>query len=298
MALVGRLAEDVGHARGHPLGRVVGDPQLAGDLVGRDEADAVDVARQPVGVGLDDVDRIIAVLLVDLHGQASGHVVALQEQHHLFDLLLFGPGAGDAGHPFAANTQHLMQPLRRLLDDAEGVQFELAHDPVSRDRADPLDQAAAQVFLQAGDGGRQHGVDGFGLELAAILGVSDPHAAEGDRLADVDAQHVADHGDQVTLVFWHQLGNGVAVLFIVVGDPVDCSAKDVWRHVFAPAPILPEPAPCASRRSRPKGGRRFQCLARMLRLDTATWPRRGCHKGGLFLEDAWYNDSGWLWPVS
>ncbi len=83
--------------------------------------------------------------------------MALQEEHHLFDLLLLGPGPRDDLDALAAHAQHLVQALRLLLDDAQRVQPELAHDALGRDRTDALDQAAAQVLLQAGDGGRQHG---------------------------------------------------------------------------------------------------------------------------------------------
>ena len=83
--------------------------------------------------------------------------MALQEEHHLFDLLLLGPGARDQVDALAAHAQHLVQPRRLLLDDAQRLQPELAHDALGRDRADALDQPAAQVLLQPCDGGRQHG---------------------------------------------------------------------------------------------------------------------------------------------
>ena len=102
VALVGGLAEHVGHAGGDALGGIVGDAQLAGDLVGRDEADAVDLACQPVGVGLHDLDGVVAVRLVDLDCQPGRDVVALQEEHHFLDLLLLRPGPGDHLDPLAA----------------------------------------------------------------------------------------------------------------------------------------------------------------------------------------------------
>ena len=195
------------------------------DLVRGDEADAEDVARQPVGVVLDDLDGVIAVGFVDLDGQAGGDAVALQEKHHLFDLLLFGPGAGDQIHPFAADAEHLVQALRFLFDDLQRFQPEFAHDAFGRHRADALDQPAAQVFLQAGDGGGQDRADRFSLELPAILGMRHPRAAQLDRLADIDAEHVADDRDRIARAVRRQLRDGVAVFFVVEGDAFDCAAQ-------------------------------------------------------------------------
>ena len=67
MAFRRGLGQGVGDAGLGAEGRVLGDPQLLGDGVGRDEADAADVARQPVGVFLHDGDGVLAVGLEDAH---------------------------------------------------------------------------------------------------------------------------------------------------------------------------------------------------------------------------------------
>ena len=176
--------------------------------------------------------------------------MALQEEHHLFDLPLLGPGARDQLDAHPADAQHLVQPAWLLLDDAQRLQPEFAHDTLGRHGADALDQAAAQVLFQPGDGGRQHRAHLVGLELAAVLRVSDPRARQQHRLAHVEAQHVADHGHRVTGAVWRQLSHGVAVFLVMIGDALDDPAQCVRRQGLAPSwRIVPERAAHASART-------------------------------------------------
>ena len=92
----------------HGLGQRIGDPgpdpdhgrlldaELHGDGIGRLEANAADIARQPVGVLGHDLDGIGAIGLVDPHRPRRADAVAVQEDHDLADDLLLGPGVGDA----------------------------------------------------------------------------------------------------------------------------------------------------------------------------------------------------------
>ncbi len=219
--LVGLLAQGVGHAGRHPLRRIRGNAQVAGDLVGGDEADAVDVARQPVGVVVDHAGRAVAVVLVDAHGQRRADAVALQEDHHLADLALLVPGGLDLADPLGADAQHLVQPLRRFVDHGQGISAELAHDAFGRHRANALDQPAAQVFLDARGRGRQHRGVALDLELPAVLAVDRPLPLQAHVLAHLHAEHVADHRRLVVLAVRDQAGDGVAVLLVVKGDALD-----------------------------------------------------------------------------
>jgi len=66
MAFVAGQLEDVRHPGRHPLRRVVRHAQRLGNSVGRLEPDAGDVSLQAIRIGLDQRDRLGAVLLVDL----------------------------------------------------------------------------------------------------------------------------------------------------------------------------------------------------------------------------------------
>jgi hypothetical protein len=229
VAVVGHLAEGVGDAGLDSLGAVVGQAQLAGDLVGGEKADAVDVAGQAVGVVAHDVDAGIAVGLEDAHGVGGADVVALQEEHDLLDGLLLLPGPLDDGGAVHAHAQDLAQAPRLLLDDAQGVQLEAAHDAPGGHRADALDQARAKVFFDAGGGGGQDGGVALDLELAAVAGVAGPAAMEAQVFAGADVQEVADHGHGIGAALGRELGHGVAILLVIVGDPFD-GADQGFRH--------------------------------------------------------------------
>ena len=96
MALVHRLGQRVGYPGAHPDHRGLLDAELHRDRVGGLEADAADVARQPIGVLGHDLDGVGAVGLEDPHRPGGADAVAVQEDHDLPDDLLLGPGVGDA----------------------------------------------------------------------------------------------------------------------------------------------------------------------------------------------------------
>ena len=91
MPVVHRLGERVGDPGTHADQRGLLDAELGRDLVGGAEADAADVAGQPVGVLRDQLNRVGAVGLVDAHRARGADAVAVQEQHDLADHLLLGP---------------------------------------------------------------------------------------------------------------------------------------------------------------------------------------------------------------
>jgi hypothetical protein len=88
---------------------VLSMPEPGRDLVGRLEADAADVARQPVRVLGDDLDRVGAVGLEDAHRAGGADPVAVQEQHDLADHLLVRPALHDAPGPLRPDPAHLPQ---------------------------------------------------------------------------------------------------------------------------------------------------------------------------------------------
>jgi hypothetical protein len=157
-----------------PHDRVVRDADLLGDLVGGLEADAVDVLCQAVWVGLDLLDRALAVGLVNPHRPAGADAVGVQEDHDLADDFLLRPGFIDALAALGADASYVLQPGGLLLDDVENLLAELLHELLGVYRANALDHAAAQILLDALLRRRCGAVEHVGAELEAKLFVLDP----------------------------------------------------------------------------------------------------------------------------
>lgn len=140
MTVVAELTQDVANACLDTRRIVFLHTQRTGYLVGGQEADAVDVARQAVRFFLQNVERAIAVGLVNSHRERRAYPVALQKHHHLFDLLLLSPTALDDCNSLGPHTLYFLQPLRRFLDDLQGVEPKVLDDTLGGHRADALDQ--------------------------------------------------------------------------------------------------------------------------------------------------------------
>ena len=162
-------------------------PTERGDGVGGLEADPPHVGGQPVRLAAHDGDRRVAVFLVDPHRQRGGHPDALQEDHHFLDGLLLGPGGGDHRGALGAQAVDLDQPARLVVDDVHDVHAEVRDHAFGHDRADALDQARAQVFLDARGGGGQHRGVGVHLELPAVLRVADDQRPRSRRNSPICA---------------------------------------------------------------------------------------------------------------
>ena len=93
MPFIAERAEAVQQTGLQALRRGEGDAHLLGDFIGGAETDAKYITGKLVGIGADDIDRILPVLFVNAHGQAGADPVTLEEHHDFFDLFLFFPGA-------------------------------------------------------------------------------------------------------------------------------------------------------------------------------------------------------------
>ena len=197
------------------------DPELGGHDVGGPEADAADVAREPVRVLRDQLDGVLAVGLEDPHRARGADPVRVQEQHDLPDHLLVRPAPDDAPGALGADPGHLAQPLGLLLDDVEHALAEGRDQPLGVDRADALDHAGAEVLLDPLGRGRRGGAQEGGLELEAVRAVVDPGPAGVDELARADRGGGADHGHEVALAADLDAQHAEAGLGVVEGDPLD-----------------------------------------------------------------------------
>ena len=221
MALVHRLGQRVGDAGAHPDHRRLLDAELHRDCVGGLEADAADVAGQPIGVLGHDLDGVGAVGLEDAHRPRGADAVAVQEDHDLPDDLLLGPGAGDALGAHRADAGHLAQTIGLGLDDVEHLLAERLDHLLGVDRADAADHAGAEIFLDALDRRRCRRAHEARLELLAMGAVVDPFARRGDPLAGGDRGGVADDGHQIAMAARLDAQHAEAVLGIVEGDALD-----------------------------------------------------------------------------
>ena len=159
MAIAHGLGQRERDPGAHPDHRGLLDAESFRDQIGGTEADAPDVAGQPVGVLAHDLHGIGAVGLEDAHRAGRANVVLVQEHHDLADPLLVRPGRGDPVGPLRTDPLDLAQTRRTGLDDVEDVRAEQADHTRGIDRADAPDHAGAEIFFDAfhrrGGGGFQ-----------------------------------------------------------------------------------------------------------------------------------------------
>src|SRR5207248_325647 len=101
------------------LDRVRIDAELAGQLVGGGEADAPDVVGEAVGVGADDVERLVAVGLVDADGAGRAQAVRLKEDEDVAHRFLLLPALADLLDAAGPDAADVLQERRALIDDVE-----------------------------------------------------------------------------------------------------------------------------------------------------------------------------------
>src|SRR6266446_7691543 len=119
MPFIHRLCERIGDPGTYADQCRLFDAQLARDLVRRAEADASDIASQPIGVLRYEPNGISAVSFVDAHRARRADAVAVQEQHDLPNHLLLCPASDNALRALWADPGHLTQATRFLLDHIE-----------------------------------------------------------------------------------------------------------------------------------------------------------------------------------
>ena len=92
MPLLVVLFHEVENVGLDPFRRARVHAELQGELVGRLESDAPDVQAELIGIGLEDMKGPLAVLAVDLGGQAGRDVVGLEEDDQVANVAVLFPG--------------------------------------------------------------------------------------------------------------------------------------------------------------------------------------------------------------
>ncbi len=165
-----------------PLDRAGVHPELEGDLVGRLEPDPPDVKAELVGVLLQDRERPVPVLPVDLRGQIRRDAVLLEEDNQAADVLMLGPGSLDLPELDRADALDVFQALRALGQDVDRPGAEPGHDPRGEHGPDAPDEPGSQEFLDPpGRCGKGQG-EILDLELPAEAGIELPPALDLEHL--------------------------------------------------------------------------------------------------------------------
>ncbi len=220
VALLVVLPEDIEDVGLDPVGRGRVHAELEGDLVGGLEADAEDVEAELVGIGLENGERPVAVLAVDLRGQARRDAVLLEEHDQVPDVPVLGPGPPDLPELDGAHPADLAEALRLPAQDVDRRGAEGRDDALGQHGADPPDQARGQELLDAlGRGGQGHG-EAVHLELPAEARADLPRAADAQDLAGRERRERADDGHRLALL-GQEPGDRVAVVGVVEDDVVD-----------------------------------------------------------------------------
>ena len=111
--------------------------------------------------------------------------------------LLFRPAGDDPCRTLGADTGHLAQALRLLLDEIEHRLSETPYQPLGVDRADAADHARGEVPFDPLQDCRRADLEEGCAELLAVGAVVHPGATHLDKFAGADHRRVADHSDLV-----------------------------------------------------------------------------------------------------
>jgi hypothetical protein len=216
MPLVREGRQDVKDARLGAQGRGRPDPELRSNLVGALEADPQDVDGEAVGVLAYNRDRAIPVLLVDARGVRGRDAVRLEEHHHVLDLPLLDPRAGDALAAHRTDPLDLDEALGLLVDDLQGLHAEVSDQTLGHHLADAAHEAGAEVLLDADERRRLDRDVRLDLELLAVLLVGRPATRQSQALSRLHAKEVTHGRHEVGLAGNDELHDAPGVFVVRV----------------------------------------------------------------------------------
>ena len=114
-----------------------------------------------------------------------------------------------------------------LADHLQHFGAKMADKLLSQNRADSLDEASAQVPLDALDCGRRRRLQRLGLELQPVLFIPDPPTPAGEPLSGADRRHRAQDRNQVPLPADLHPEHGESAFFVEKGHALD-KARDLF----------------------------------------------------------------------
>ena len=194
MALPGHGVQEVQQPRGQ-AGRGQGvKVEAAGQAVGGEKPQAVDIQGQLIGVGGHHFHRPGAILLIDLGGHGHTHAQALQGHQHLPGRFMGLPVPANLVHLLGPDPGHLRQALRVVVDHRQGLGAEMGHQALGQFGADALDEPRGQIFFDAGHRGGEHRVPPHHPELLPPLGMHLVAALEVELFPFLDRGQRPHHG--------------------------------------------------------------------------------------------------------
>ncbi|EJX01268.1 hypothetical protein EVA_10627 [gut metagenome] len=176
-------------------------PHLGGNAVRSLETDAPDVVSQTIRIPLDLFNTFLAVFTVDFGSIGSTHSIALQEEHHILDVLLFLPTLTNLLHALLTDTRYVIEFFNIGLYHINGIQAELLDDELGELRTDALDQSTSQILLDAIDGSRHYLLPSLAYKLAAIAFIHLPVPFTQQHTSGRHLQEVAHQGNKVIVSF-------------------------------------------------------------------------------------------------
>ncbi len=226
VAAAGSRLQHMQHAGANALWRVVCHAEVGGDVVRRFEADAADVLRQAIRVLLQHCLGVITIGLVDAQGARGTDAMLVQKEHDAVDGLLLHPGLANLEAALLAHAFHILELFRLVFDDVEDLGAELLNDALRVGRADAIDEAAAEIALDAVEGIRPAQLQVVRLELRAEVPVRLPRAACLELLAGHHTRGLADEAHDIALALRNDLQDAVAVVLIVKHHTLHLPAQD------------------------------------------------------------------------
>src|SRR5579885_1715021 len=121
MALFSRLAEDIEYSRAIAKVGVRSNAKFAGNFVGGQKANPINISSELVGIVGDGGNYLLAVLLENRGRIGSGYTMTLQKDHHLCDGFLRLPGRLDALHPPMRDARNFEQSLTLRFNNFQSV---------------------------------------------------------------------------------------------------------------------------------------------------------------------------------
>ena len=208
-------------ARGQAGRRQGVQVEAAGQAVGGEKPQPLNIQDQLVRVGGDHLQGLGAILLKNLPGVGQAHPQALQSHHHVPHLFAALPVPAHLLAALGTEAGHFFEALRLLVDDVQGLGPEMGHQAAGQLGADALDQPRGQILFDAGHRGREHRVPPDHLELLAPLGVDLVGALEVELLALLDPGQRPHHGDGVPRPLNLEAHHGIVVFRVGKGEALD-----------------------------------------------------------------------------
>ena len=167
------------------------ESQLLRNGIRSPKTNSPDIVCQTVGILLYHPDAFISIGFKDFCRMRRTDIVALQKKHDVFDFFLLLPAVFYPFYPGFADSRHLQQPIRLFFYHPKGFFAELPDNPAGKGFSDPLDQTAAQIFLNSKYRCRQRFLKGFHRKLTAVFRIDLPLAAQQQYAPHVYLRHGA-----------------------------------------------------------------------------------------------------------